>query len=199
MDELLKPETLSLFLLFTVPGLIALYFRSQFMSGRLPPIAEGSIAYITVSLAYHAIAFPIAKPLYLSGSFSGWNWLGWIALIFIGPMIVGVLLGLNIRKGWMKKLVSKFGINTIHPVNCAWDWRFAECEECWVHVVLKDDTKWAGYMGTNSFMSSDPTERDIFIEHVYHAGDDGQPWEARGTSVWIAHGEIQSLEFIPRQ
>lgn len=198
LSEILKPETLGLFLVFTVPGIIALYFRAQFIAGRLPAASEGAISYVTLSLAYHAIAYPIARPLYASGTIEGWFMVFWFILIFMAPALLGLLLGLNIRKGWTKKLVNSFGLNTIHPVNCAWDWRFGQSGECWVIVTLKDQTRWSGYLGVNSFMSSDPTERDIFIEHVYDSGEDGQSWKTRSSSVWIAHGEIQSLEFLPR-
>lgn len=198
MSGILQPETLALFLMFSVPGVIALYFRAQFIAGRLPSASEGAISYITISLAYHALAYPIARPLYGSSSLEGWLWIGWLALIFVGPAILGILLGLNIRKGWSKKLVNRFGLNTIHPVHCAWDWRFGHCTECWVIVTLKDETKWYGYMGLNSFMSSDPAERDIYLEHVFEFAGEGQPWTARNSSVWIGHGEIQSLEFLPQ-
>lgn len=181
-----------------MPGIIALYFRAQFVAGRMPSTSEGAISYITVSLAYHAIAYPIARPIYESGSLEGLFWVGWLVLIFMAPAILGILLGLNIRKGWTKKLVNGFGLNTIHPVNCAWDWRFGHCPECWVIVTLKDETRWYGYMGVNSFMSSDPAERDIYIEHVYEFAGEGHQWTARDTSVWIGHGEIQTLEFLPQ-
>jgi hypothetical protein len=65
-------------------------------------------------------------------------------------------------------------------------------------AVLKDGTKWIGYLGPNSFTSTDAEERDIYIEHVYNLGDD-DVWTPRGSSVLIAHGEIQSLEFWPKQ
>ena len=198
MSEILKPETLSLFLVFTVPGIIALYFRAQFLAGRLPAAAEGAVVYVTLSLAYHAFAYPIARPLYVSGSIDGWYGAGWFALIFVCPAVLGILLGLNVRNGWTKKLVNRLGLNTIHPIHSAWDWRFGHCPECWVIVTLKDNTKWYGYMGVGSFMSSDPIERDIFIEYVYDFAGEGQAWTPRNTGVWIAHGEIQSLEFLPR-
>lgn len=106
-------------------------------------------------------------------------------------------MGLNIRKGWTKKLLMKARINTIHPVNAAWDWRFGDCPSCYVLAVLKDGTKWAGYLGSQSFMSSDPSKRDIFIEKVYEIDRETDVWTARRSSVWIAHGEIQALEFWP--
>ncbi|MCJ2185285.1 DUF6338 family protein [Novosphingobium beihaiensis] len=196
MVEILKPETLALFLMFSVPGIIALYFRAQFLAGRLPSVSEGAISYLTLSLVYHAIAFPIAQPLYLSGRIDGWFWAAWFALLFVAPAALGLLLGLNVRKGWTKKLVNRLGLSTVHPVKSAWDWRFGGCSECWVHVTLKDNTRWAGYLSAGSFMSSDPAERDLFIEYVYDAGEDGQTWIPRNSSVWIAHGELQSLEFL---
>lgn len=187
-----------MFLMFAVPGIIALYFRGQFLTGRLPPLGEGAIAYVILSLVYQALCYPLSKTLFDSAWASGWRWLGWFVFIFVVPAIIGLLLGLNIRKGWLKGLVNKCGFSTIHPVNCAWDWRFGQCEECWVIAVLKDGTKWHGYMGADSFMSSDSSERDLFIEKVYQCDSEGKPWTPRSSSVWIAHGEIQSLEFLPR-
>lgn len=195
MDGLLDTAKLQLFLVFAVPGIVALYVRAQFLTGRMPPITEGAIAYVILSVIYHAVAYPIAAPLYAQPS-TGWMVVGWFFLLFIGPATFGFLLGLNVRKGWTKKLLGKLHLNTIHPVNSAWDWRFGECEECWVLAVLKDGTKWAGYLGRKSFMSSDPVERDLFIQLVYEVGNDNK-WTARTSSVWIAHGEVQSLEFWP--
>lgn len=195
MDGLLDVTKLQLFLVFAVPGIVALYVRAQFLTGRMPPVAEGVIAYIILSLIYHALAYPIAAPLYSRPS-SGWMMAGWFLLLFVGPATLGFLLGLNVRKGWTKKLLSKVHLNTIHPVNSAWDWRFGECEECWVLVVLKNGTRWAGYLGQKSFMSSDPVERDIYIQQVYEIGEENK-WTPRTSGVWIAHGEIQTLEFWP--
>jgi hypothetical protein len=198
MSELLSPEKLNLFLMFAVPGIIALYIRGQFLSGRLPPLAEGAIAYVTLSLIYQALCFPLSKWLFASGLSDFRHWIGWFAFVFVVPALIGIVLGLNIRKGWTKRLINKFGITTIHPVNSAWDWRFGQCEECWVIVALKDGTRWYGYLGAGSFMSSDVNERDIFIEYVYQSESEGKPWTPRHSGVWIAHGEIQSLEFLPR-
>ncbi|AHE55039.1 DUF6338 family protein [Sphingomonas sanxanigenens] len=199
MDGILKPETIIFFVLFAVPGIVALYVRAQFLTGRMPPLGEGIVGYVILSLIYHAAIFPFASSFYATPSVRGWYAAGWFSLLFLGPAILGFALGLNIRKGWSKKLLSYLKINTIHPVNSAWDWRFGDCKECWVMAVLKDGTKWYGYLGTDSFMSSDVAERDIFIQHVYDYEGNDKPWTPKNTSVWIAHGEIQSLEFWPRQ
>jgi uncharacterized protein DUF6338 len=197
VDEILKPETLSAFLLFAVPGVVALYVRAQFLTGRLPPLAEGLVAYITFSLIYHAVAYPVAYPLYAAAINSPWSRAGWFVLLFLGPALLGAVLGLDVRRGWTKRLLRRAGIQTVHPVECAWDWHFGRCREGWVLAVLKDGTRWAGYLGLNSFISSNPAERDIFIERVYEVQEDGKSWEALSSSVWIAQGELQSIEFWP--
>lgn len=196
MNAIADPEKLRLFLLFAVPGIVALYVRSQFLTGRMLPIAEGIIAYVTLSLIYQAAIVSIFG-LFNRGLFAGWMALAWPVLLFVFPAIIGALLGLNIRKSWTKRLIAKLRINTAHPVNAAWDWRFVDSKSCWVLVVLKDGTEWAGYLGTQSFMSSDPAERDIFIEKVYEIDSKTDVWTARTSSVWIAHSEIQSIEFWP--
>lgn len=164
----------------------------------MPLSLDGLILYITISLIYQSIFFPIYPSLFLSEKISGWIYFLWIAVIFVVPAAVGIISGLNIRKGWSKKFVNFLGIATINPISCAWDWHFGGCEECWVIATLKDDTKWYGYLGSKSFISSEPAERDIYIECVYIMEKDGQDWVPRNSSVLIMHGEIQTLEFLPR-
>lgn len=190
-------DKLPVFLFFAVPGVIALYVRAQFTTGRLPAIGEGIVAYVILSLVYHAAAYPFVPGLYAGDWSSSWNFAGWFLLIFLLPALVGLLLGLNIRKDWTRTLLTKWGISTIHPIESAWDWHFSRCEPCWVTIVLKNGTVWRGYLGVGSFMSSRSEERDILVEQVY-AMDDDEVWKPRSSSVWIAHGEIQSIELWPR-
>lgn len=200
MHEFLTTERVGFFLLFAVPGIIILYFRAQFMTGRLPSIAEGSVLYLTLSLIYQAAAYPItSKYLFTSEIKTFWHLLGWFTFIFLGPAVIGIFSGFNLRKGWIKSLVNKCGISTIHPIHCAWDWHFGQCRECWVIVVLKDGTELYGFLGKNSFMSSEPAERDLYIERGYTTEKEGNQWQDRGSSIWIAHNEIQYLEFLPKK
>lgn len=46
-------------------------------------------------------------------------------------------------------------------------------EPHWILVTFKDSTRVAGYCGRESFISSDPSERDIYIERVYDVDDNG--------------------------
>ena len=79
----------------------------------------------------------------------------------------------------------------------AWDWKFSSMDSQWVLVTLKDDTRFAGYCGPDSFMSSDPIERDIYVQLVYDI-DDENNWIPRGDNgVLITSGQVKTIEFWP--
>lgn len=196
--ELIDPAKLQFFLLFAVPGLVVLYVRTQFLTGRMPPVAEGIVAYATVSLVYHALAFPFRPDVYGDSPLNGaWTW-HWFAFAFLVPAALGVVLGLNARHDWFGGMLRRLRLGTTHPIGCAWDWRFSEISDCWVLVVLKNGIQWAGYLGEGSFISSDQTERDIYLQQVYEIGDNNN-WTPRKSGVWIDGAEIQSIEFWPNQ
>jgi hypothetical protein len=64
-------------------------------------------------------------------------------------------------------------------------------------VTLKDDTKHVGLLGAKSFISTDPSERDIYIEKVYERQGDGEWKDVGDWSVLIAGSEVKTVEFKP--
>jgi hypothetical protein len=115
----------------------------------------------------------------------------------VGPAVFGALLGLNTQIEALRRFLHFFGINPVHAVPTAWDWKFGRMREHLVIVTLKDDTKFAGYCGRGSFMSSDPAERDLYVEKVYDWGE-GNSWLDGGDhGLWVASGELKSVEFFP--
>jgi hypothetical protein len=120
----------------------------------------------------------------------------WFALIFVGPALFGLLLGLNAQFGLARRILQWCCLNPVHVMATAWDWKFSTMKEQWVLVVLKDGTKFGGFCGRNSFISSDSKERDLYIERVYDL-DDQNNWHPRDNGVLIAAGEIRTIEFWP--
>ena len=197
VPDLKSLDNLYLILGFLVPGLIVLFVRSQFITGRRPPHAAALLSYLTVSIIYYALALPlvdfvlsIQEPGYLKA-------LAWFGLVFVGPAIFGLLLGINIQQGLLRRFLRWCRLNPIHVMPTAWDWKFGGMKDEWVLVTLKDGTRFAGFCGQHSFISSDPTERDIYIQWIYDIGDNNK-WSPRGdTGVLIAAGEIRTVEFWP--
>ncbi len=52
MPDLKSLDNLYLVLVFLYPGLIVLFVRSQFVTGRRPPHAAALLSYLSVSIIY---------------------------------------------------------------------------------------------------------------------------------------------------
>ena len=172
---------------FLAPGVVALYVRSRFVPGRT--LAQPLIAYLAVSIAYHGLILS-AIPLPLDPPWS-------ITYTLAGPAAAGFLLGLEVRFGLAHSLLSRIGIQPIHAIPTAWDWKFSRMKPHWILVTFKDGTRIAGYCGRKSFISSDPSERDVYIEQIYDL-DDNERWTpAEGKGLLILPGEISTIETWP--
>ena len=182
---------------FLVPGMITLFVRSQFVTGRNPPHTAALLSYLTVSVVYYALALPFVDAV-LSISEPGYaKALSWFALVFAGPIVFGVLLGLNAQKGLLRRGLRWCHLYPVHVMPTAWDWKFGNMRGQWVLAILKDGTRFAGFCGEDSLMSSDPSERDLYIQWTYDV-DENNKWSSRGdTGVLIAAGEIKTIEFWP--
>ena len=89
------------------------------------------------------------------------------------------------------------GLNFISQIPTAWDYKFSSFDERrWVLVTLKDGGSVAGQFGGASFASSEPDERDIYIQKVYRVKQ-GQPWEPieSNDGILIRGDEIRYIEF----
>lgn len=68
--------------------------------------------------------------------------------------------------------------------------------ESFIIVTLTDDTKLYGWYSSASFTSSDPDERDVFVEIGYKLSEDGK-WEedAQSGGFYVPKGQIKYIEF----
>ena len=196
MPELVSEQAVYLVLALIVPGMIATFVRAQFLTGRMASHTDAALTYLALSVVYYAIAFPFLG-LVLSSQMTGyWKMAAWFGLVFVGPFIFGLMLGAFSQLGLGRKFLQKLGLNPVHVMPTAWDWKFSNMPGSWVLVVLKDGTQFAGFCGTRSFMSSDPAERDLYIEKVFDV-DEENNWRETDKSVLIGSGEIRTIEFWP--
>lgn len=204
MLNLASLNNLPLVLVWLVPGFIIMYVRSQFLSGRIPPQSEMLLPNLTISFIYIALVYPFADFILQRSQHTGIDVLIWLALIFGVPVVFGLLLGwtskwmLDKPGNWLRTVRHRIGIVTIHPIRTAWDWKFISMSKQWVIITLKDGTYFGGYCDHNSFMSSDPRERDIYIHFIYDIDieKDGKWCLRPGTSILISAGEVSRIEFI---
>jgi len=198
MLEMKGVDQLSIIVAFVVPGLIALYCRAQFLTGRLPPVNEAVLASLALSLIYYGILIPFIGAG-ISATDPRVTKFSWFSVVVVGPAIFGSFLGFWVQNGPLRRWLNLIGINPVHPIPTAWDWYFKKPHHRWIIITLKDGTTFGGRFGSDSFASSDPTERDVFVERIWNIDENGQ-WKDTGEKgLLIAHGEIRTLEFFPTE
>jgi hypothetical protein len=198
MPDLKTPENFYLLLFFIVPGLVIVYVRSRFISGRTPSHTENVLGYLVLSLLYYSVTLPFIEQALAIRE----PWVAratiWIALTLVGPAIFGLLLGVWAQKEWGPRTANTLGLSTIHVIPAAWDWRFSKIPRggMFVMVTLTTGESVAGFFGSKSFASSDTNERDLYLEEEYIVNESGE-WESRPAKVGILIPvkEIRYVEF----
>lgn len=123
----------------------------------------------------------------------------WILLLVItlaGAALLAVFIGVVKQKEIIERLFEKININKIHPVPTAWDYYFSKQEASWIIVTLKNGKTIYGEFSDNSFASSDPEERDLYIEKTYSINED-MTWaeDEKSKGILISKDEIETIEF----
>jgi hypothetical protein len=203
MFGLTTTETVYIALICVVPGYIFLVFRNQFVAGQDRLGTEQVLAFIT----YSALNFAVFGWInYLVVPYEPPQWVRisvWILTLLVGPALLGFISGVCAQKELGAKLYALLGLNVVHPTARSWDWIFHRVHPCFVLVTLKNGSQCAGYWGVNaagtqSFASSDTTERDLYISQVFEIPDNG-PWRPTQKSIFISAGEIRTIEFIQEE
>ncbi len=203
MDETIKSLTeLLTSLTDLLPGFILLYTRSRFTNGgRLPSLKENVALYIVLSAIYLIVFKPFFVLESASKFYVAYIWSLLIFLIY--PALLGTCLGVIAQRRLVEsiflRLTQRIGLKVtlVDPTPTAWDWKFSQLAESFVIIKLKDGSTIYGRAGRKSFVSSDPNERDIYIQPIYTLADNGD-WQQSGSrGMWIGAGEISTIEFIP--
>jgi Family of unknown function (DUF6338) len=197
MPDMKDLANVQLVIAFVVPGLIISYVRARFISGRMDKLTDAVLGYLSLTVVYYGLALPFID--YILDQPSGWikNFYWWI-LIAVGPAVFGMLLGVGAQRGWIRWIAHKLGMRPVHSTPNSWDWRFGSCTgQQFIMVTMTDGATAAGVFGSRSFASSDPTERDIYIEELWDVPDDGGAWtpQASRKGVLIPAKEIRFVNF----
>jgi hypothetical protein len=193
MPEFKSVEDFQLALLFIVPGVVALFIRSKFITGRAPSAKENVVAFVVISLVYYSVTFFL-----IERAFTTQQALAWILLLLVGPAVFGFILGVAAQKEWGAWAANRLGLSIVHVIPAAWDWRFSKITRpgMFVMATLTSGEKVGGFFGSDSFASSDIGERDLYIEEEYVITDEGT-WQSRPekVGVLISAREIRYIEF----
>lgn len=187
-------------LAFVVPGFITYTIVSMFVPQKNEQAPNSILRFLYFSCMNYAlwswlIYIIVKTDFYNQHKF--WTAAIWILIVLISPIITGLMLGILSKNEVIRKLLHKLGFNTTHPIPTGWDYKFSSLKNgVWVIVTLKDDSIVTGYFGSNSFASSDCTERDLYIESIYKIGSDDSWYEVDRTDGMLIKGDqIKNVEF----
>lgn len=178
------------FIFVFIPGFIFIKVYSLFMPTARIDFSKSwqeVVIYSSVFTGLTYLLYIIPKPEY----FIWVNYLILLLGLFILPAITPSLILKFQKTKW-------FHDNMILPQPTAWDYIFGKRGIYRVLVHLKDGRKIGGNYSYESYTSSYPDERDIYIEQLWEVDDNGsfiQPIE-RSEGMWITGEEILEIEFI---
>jgi hypothetical protein len=192
-------EQLSLVLGYVVPGLIILYIRAQFLTGRIGPHKDALLSYFALSVIYLTVmnatvllATGNPDPLPAQTPY-------WLPIFLAGAVVFGILAGLNSSLGATQRLLQFCGLHLPYALESAWDWRFSRLPPSLMIITLKDGSRIYAWCGARSFIGgSDPSGRDLYLEQVYDVDEQGN-WTMKtpGKGIYIAGGELRTIELVP--
>ncbi len=170
MEGLLNLHALSLFLIFVVPGFVAMKAHDLVVPTARRNFGESIIEVISYSMVNLALLFWAVSLLH-SGEFShdhaAQYFLGMFFVLFVAPA-GWALLTLVIRRS---KLFRRF---VLQPHPTAWDAFFYERERLAVLCHLKDGSTIGGVYSSRSHTAHFPHPQDIYIEEMWTVNEEGR-------------------------
>jgi hypothetical protein len=112
-------------------------------------------------------------------------WCSWVPAALAGADDWRLRKGLSLRLAY-------------DPTPRAWDYAFREIEPTYVRVLTTDGTWLGGWFGENSFVSSYPEPREMFIQTAHLMDADGSfGAEQVGTNgMYVRCDDIRAVEFV---
>jgi len=176
---------------------------------------EGQFVYLDRRLEWEKFALGLlCRSTFVHLPIAPWTYQAWLAnlhetqpaltavlifaLLFIQPTLLGLLAGISQQNGLFRWLILKSRLSTFeqHKIPSAWDRVFSNITTKWVIVRLKNGGRIYGYLGTNSYASSDPQERDLYISHVVHPAKDRFVFAKDTAGIYLRGDEIVSIEML---
>ncbi|WP_288327338.1 DUF6338 family protein [uncultured Clostridium sp.] len=185
---------------FVVPGFIIYYLTIKFYPQKTVDATSNIIKYMFYSSLNFAVISPIVYFIVKSDYHKQHVFRTaalWMVAICIVPIILGIINGIANQKGWIKEILNVFNVNPIIEIPTAWDYKFSSINEAtWIIVTTMDNVQIMGLYSTDSFASSELTERDLYLEKYYTRNVENTDWEeVLNKSILIKAEQIKFLEF----
>ncbi|MBI4438168.1 hypothetical protein HY631_04420 [Candidatus Uhrbacteria bacterium] len=94
------------------------------------------------------------------------------------------------------RLPAYIGFQLLQPT--AWDYVFERLPPCFIRITLKDGRCVVGWWSRESYATSHPDPRDIYLQTLWRVDDEGSLVEPAPGSIggWISGSEIACMELL---
>lgn len=178
------------------------YSRLRADAGKTRGLSNGqaSIASTALdSLALSCVVYALASPLLYIGYLYRWpvtrpvlfSILA-VVILLVVPCALGALYIRFAKSGRAAWLRDFLGFPNPDPT--AWDYLFRKQRAYWVWLTFKSGKVMAGLFGPNSFASSFPNKRDIYVEKLLRLDENGNVVELLDGSA----GALVMMEDLER-
>lgn len=194
MGELLKLETLTLFLVFVVPGFVAIKAHDLMVPAARRNFGESIIEVISYSMINFAVLFWAVSLLHqdeFPNKHPSWYYLGMFGVLFVGPVLLAAVSRCARQSRWLGRFL-------LHPAPTAWDYFFDKREALWVLCHLKDGRMIGGIYSIDSNTSSHPHPQEIYIQEMWKVDESGRFTErvAQTRGIFVRADECRFIEFF---
>ena len=208
MVDLIDPANFEFFARYFLAGFILASVRSRYVLGERPKAAEFIFESVILSLlnqmCFLVLVFVLTEVSRLLPAdvvrfmtAATRTRVPFFMETLVLPSLLGIFLGVSLRRGWNEKLLGSLAMPVIHPTRRAFDFAFGDINrERFVIITYLDGTIVYGFFGSNSLASSDPGNSDIYVERLYDIQDGVWVPTTPPKSVLLILRELRSIEFI---
>lgn len=164
-EEMISSDKIIIIMNYILPGFISLKIWTLLNASKKTKISESiieAICYSAINVLFFSSVLPLVNSLhYILKSICIFF------ILFIAPIIWPILLHKLLR---VKKIQEKI----INPIPSSWDYFFAKRETCFLLIHLKNNAMIGGLYHDDSYASSYPEVRDLYLKEVWSINKKGK-------------------------
>lgn len=194
MGNILALDKLVLFILFVMPGFIALKTYSLLIPSEKKTSSEQLIDAIAYScINYATLLWPIysVETANVRQTAPGLYAAFYVFVLMIAPV--------SIACTWFYLRKTEFFKDVFHhPTSNVWDYVFSQRKPYWVVVTLKNGKMIGGKYNDKSFASASPASEQIYLEEAWEINEGGafERAYAESAGIIVLSSEIITVELF---
>jgi|GEM_PF-1983001 len=201
IDNILKPDTLTLFLYFVLPGFVAVKVYDLLIPTERRDFGASLIEVVSYSLfnwvlfAWLLTVHDAADPSVLD---FGGSWWARIAYVFVSPALLALLVYAFRRRqfGPVNWALDRLHVSIVHPMPTAWDEFISRREPCFMLFHLKSKDLVGARFSTDSFATTWPGPQQVYVEELWIVNPNTRAFVRRAPNTKGAIIKLEDCDFV---